>query len=203
MKPKARADRALCLVSLGAVMLLPMLLLAVIVIPWLSRISELDDRIATSRDQLMRYQRLVSTRPALQAELEQARTNDAFDAFYFKAPTQALAGAQLQARVQDIVTAASGRLISTQILPPEGQETPSRIRVRTQIQGSTETLMEVLYRLEQTRPFLFVESLSVRSAARPAVSSSPALARRQLMANQGGDLTVRLDIYGFVLGGGS
>ncbi|ADC63909.1 type II secretion system protein GspM [Allochromatium vinosum] len=203
MKPKARADRALCLVSLGAVMLLPMLLLAAIVIPWLSRISELDDRIATSRDQLMRYQRLVSTRPALQAELEQARTNDAFDAFYFKAPTQALAGAQLQARVQDIVTAASGRLISTQILPPEAQDMPPRIRVRTQIQGSTETLMEVLYRLEQTRPFLFVERLSVRSAARPAVSSSPALVRRHLMANQAGELTVRLDIYGFVLGGGS
>jgi general secretion pathway protein M len=203
MKTKARADRSLCLVSLGAVILLPMLLLAAIVIPWLSRISELDDRIATSRDQWMRYQRLVSTRPALQAELEQARTNDAFEAFYFKAPTQALAGAQLQARVQEIVTAASGRLISTQILPPETQETPPRIRVRTQIQGSTETLMEVLYRLEQTRPFLFVERLSVRSAARPAASSSPALVRRHLTANQGGDLTVRLDIYGFVLGGGS
>ena len=203
MSAKSRADRALCLVSLGVVILLPIVLLAAIAIPWLNRISELDDSIAASRDQLMRYQRLVSTRPALLAELEQARTNDTFDAFYFKAPTQALAGAQLQARVQEIVTAASGRLISTQILPPETQETPPRIRVRTQIQGSTETLMEVLYRLEQTRPFLFVERLSVRSAARPAVSSGPALGRRHLMTNQGGELTVRLDIYGFVLGGGS
>lgn len=203
MTLKPATDRPLCLGLLGAAVLAPILLVAAIAIPWLGRISALDDTIAGNRDQLQRYQRLVGTLPALQAELEQARTNDAFDAFYFKAPTQALAGAQLQTQIQEIVTAAAGRLISTQILPPEGQETPSRIRVRTQIQGSTETLMEVLYRLEQTRPFLFVERLSVRSAARPAVSSSPALVRRHLMANQAGELTVRLDIYGFVLGGGS
>ena len=201
MTLKPATDRSLCLGLLGAALLLPILLVAAIAIPWLGRISELDETIVSHTDQLQRYQRLVSTLPALQAELEQARTNDAFEAFYFKAPTQALAGAQLQTQVQEIVTAASGRLISTQILPPEGQETPPRIRVRTQIQGSTETLMEMLYRLEQARPFLFVERLSVRSSARPIEAANPAMARRRLVADQGGELTVRLDIYGYVLGG--
>ncbi|MTW22373.1 type II secretion system protein GspM [Allochromatium palmeri] len=201
MTPKSSASRPFCLAVLGTVVLLPLLLLAAIAVPWLNRISTLNDTIATNSDQLQRYQRLVRTLPALQAELEQARTNDDFDAFYFKAPTQALAGAQLQTRIQEIVTAASGRLISTQILPPESQETPLRIRVRTQIQGSTETLMEVIYALDQARPFLFIERLSVRSSARPITNANPALARRRLVANQGGELTMRLDIYGFVLGG--
>lgn len=200
---KTSTDRPLCLGLLGAALLLPILLVATIAIPWLGQLSELDETIARNTDQLQRYQRLVSTLPALQAELEQARTNDTFDAFYFKAPTQALAGAQLQTQIQEIVTAASGRLISTQILPPEGQETPPRIRVRTQIQGSTETLMEMLYRLEQARPFLFVERLSVRSSARPMEPTNPVMARRRLVTDQGGELTVRLDIYGFVLGGGA
>lgn len=200
MTLKRSMNQPLCLMLLGAMALLPILLPAAIAIPWWLKLSELDRTIATAQDQRQRYQRLVNTLPALQAELERARANDAFDAFYFKAPTEALAGAQLQSRIQDIVTAASGRLISTQILPPEGQEMPARIRVRTQIQGSTETLMDVLYRLDQARPFLFVERLSVRSSARPIDQSNPALARRRL-ANQGGELTMRLDIHGFVLGG--
>ncbi|MGQ9831040.1 MAG: type II secretion system protein GspM [Thermochromatium sp.] len=201
MTLKPAANRPLCLGLLGAMVLVPILLVAAVAIPWLGRLSELDAAIAGSRDQLQRYRRLIDTLPALQAELERARTDDAFEAFYFKAPTQALAGAQLQARIQEIVTAAAGQLISTQILPPEGQETLPRVRVRTQIQGSTETLMEVLYRLDQSRPFLFVERLSVRSSARPMEPNNPVMARRRLAANQGGELTVRLDIYGFVLGG--
>ncbi|MGQ9659784.1 MAG: type II secretion system protein GspM [Thermochromatium sp.] len=201
MTLKPAANRPLCLGLLGAMVLVPILLVAAVAIPWLGRLSELDAAIAGSRDQLQRYRRLIDTLPALQAELERARADDAFEAFYFKAPTQALAGAQLQARIQEIVTAAAGQLISTQILPPEGQETLPRVRVRTQIQGSTETLMEVLYRLDQSRPFLFVERLSVRSSARPMEPNNPVMARRRLAANQGGELTVRLDIYGFVLGG--
>ena len=199
MNAERTTNKPLCLAVIGVAVLVPILLVAAIAVPWLSRIAELDAAIASNGDQLQRYQRLVSTLPALQTELEQARTNDAFDAFYFKAATQALAGAQLQTQVQEIVTAASGRLISTQILPPESQETPPRIRVRTQIQGSTDTLMEMLYRLEQARPFLFVERLSVRSSARPVDQSNPAMARRRLVADQGGELTVRLDIYGFIL----
>lgn len=191
--------RPFCLAVLATALLLPLLLLAAILIPWMSRIAEFDTDIARNRDQLQRYQRLVATLPTLQAELEQARANDAFEAFYFKAPTEALAGAQLQTRIQEIVTGASGRLISTQILPPETQETPPRIRVRTQIQGSTQTVMEMLHRLEQARPFLFVERLSVRSSARPMTAGGPPMMNRRLSANQGGELTVRLDLYGFIL----
>ncbi|QGU32019.1 type II secretion system protein GspM [Thermochromatium tepidum] len=201
MTLKPATDRPLCLGLVSAVVLAPILLVAAIAVFWIDRISELDDTIASHRDQLRRYQRLVGSLPALQVELEQARANDTFDAFYFKAPTQALAGAQIQTQIQEIVNAAAGRLISTQILPPEGQETPPRIRVRTQIQGSTETLMEMLYRFEQARPFLFVERLSVRSSARPTEPAGPGMAQRRLAADQGGELTVRLDIYGFVLGG--
>ncbi|MBK1717423.1 type II secretion system protein GspM [Thiocystis violacea] len=197
-------SRLLCLSVLAAVFVLPLLLLAAVAIPWATRVSELNETIATHEDQLRRYRRLVQSLPTLQAELEQARTNNAFEAFYFKAPTQALAGAQLQGLVQEIVSGSAGRLISTQILPEEKKDDPPLVRVRTQIQGSTETLLEVLYRLEQARPFLFVERLSIRSSARPTMpEDNVGRARRRVIANQGGELTVRLDIHGFVLGGGS
>lgn len=203
MKPTT-PSRPICLALLAIAVALPLLILGAIVVPWASRHAALDEAIATNQDQLQRYQRLLRTLPALQAELEQARANDAFEAFYFKASTQALAGAQLQSQVQEIVTSAAGRLISTQIMPVEGNEDPPRIRVRTQVQGSTETLLEVLYRIEQARPFLFVERVSIRSSARPNLANeNAALARRRLISNQGGELTMRFDLYGFILGGGA
>lgn len=179
--------------------MVPLLLLAGILLPWTSQIAELNTRIATGEDQLARYRRLLQTLPGLQAELEQVRSNDAFKAFYFNAPTPALAGAQLQSQVQTIVTAAKGSLVSTQLLPEEKSENPPRVRVRTQIQGSTETLLDVLHQIEQARPFLFVEQLSIRSSARPDLPGAP----RRMPRSPTGELTVRLDIFGFTLGGGT
>jgi general secretion pathway protein M len=144
---------------------------------------------------------MIRTLPDLKTELDRVRKNDTFKAFYFAAPTPALAGAELQRKVQDIVTAANGRLISTQILPEQPGESPPRVRVRTQIQGSTETLLDVLYDLEEARPFLFVDQLSVRSSSRPErVERNPRMSRRPPV-NPAGELTVRLDIFGFTLGG--
>ncbi len=188
-----------CLAILVTLILLPTLILAALLLPWLNRLVALNSEIEHSSEQIARYRRLVEQLPKLRAELEQAQANETFAAFYFKAPTQALAGAQVQSQIQEIVKVAGGRLISTQILPTEVQEVPPRIRVRVQIQGSTETLLAVLQRINQAKPFLFVERLSVRSSARPLESVSP-MARRPL-PEQGGGLTVRLDLYGFVLGG--
>lgn len=194
-----------CRLILAALVLLPLLLVASVTLPWASNLSTLNQTIADRKDQLVRYERLIQSLPRLRAELDQVRSNDAYKTFYFKAPTQALAGAQLQKQVQDIVNGASGRLISTQILPEDKKESPARVSVRTQVQGSTDTLLEVLYQLEQARPFLFVERLSIRSSARPASSVSNVRRRptRRFVANQGGELTMRIDIFGFVLGGGS
>ena len=195
-------SKSLCLTVLAAMIALPLMLVAAFAVPWANRISALDETIASHQDQLQRYRRLVATLPALQAELDKTRNNDAFKAFYFKATTPALAGAQLQGLLQEIVNGASGRLISTQILPEEKQEDPARVRVRTQIQGSTTTLLEVLYQIEQARPFLFVERLSIRSSARPESPQEDfGRARRRMVVNQGGELTVRIDLYGFLLGG--
>jgi len=201
---QASPTRRYCVLVWSAAVLLPCLVIAAIAVPWLGQVRRLDDGLAAGLEQLGRYQRLVATLPGLRAELEQVNNNQDFKAFYFDAPTPALAGAELQRKVQDIVTAAQGRLISTQLLPEEKAEQPSRVRLRVQIQGSTETLIEVLYQLDQARPFLFVEQVSVRSSARPEQPEQAGRGRpmvRRPPVNEAGELTVRLDVFGFALGG--
>ncbi len=198
------ARLARCLLAWGLVLSIPLALGIGVAWPWLEQMDGLGGDIERTRDQLVRYQRLVATLPGLRAELEQVSQNQDFKAFYFDGATPALAGATLQQKVQDIVKAAGGRLVSTQILPATPNEQPPTVRVRIQLQGSTDQLLEVLYQLEEARPFLFVDQASIRSMVQPE-RVAPVQAGRQIRRPQprpeAEDLTVRLDIFGYALGG--
>ena len=201
--------KSVCAIGWTLLLLLPVALVVGVLIPWVDRIGSLNDQIADGKDQLQRYERVLKTLPSLQAELEEVKKNDDFKAFYFDAATPALAGAGLQRKIQDIVRSADGRLISTQLLPEQKDEQPPRVRIRTQLQGSTDTLLSVLYEIEQSRPFLFVDQISVRSTVQRTQSRRPTrrgrgsrrtTASTASRAQSAGELTVRLDIFGFALG---
>ena len=204
MSPRS-SDRLSCVLAWGLALLIPLLLILSVVLPWSQRLQALDDQLERGTDQLQRYQRLVATLPGLRVELEREQANDDFKAFYFDAETPALAGARLQSEVQEVVRAAGARPISTQILPVDEDEQPPRVRIRTQLQGTTDELLDVLYRIEESRPFLFIDQMSIRSTtprAAPVRRSSRRVVRRSPSQAQVGQLTVRLDIFGYSLGAG-
>ncbi|WP_242518300.1 type II secretion system protein GspM [Halochromatium roseum] len=193
------SQRQTCIALLSALVLLPLGLALLIALGWMSQLQTLERGIQDDIDRLQRYQRLLATLPALQAELEAEQANDAFKAFYFDADTPSIAGAQLQSQVQDMVRSAGARPVSTQVLPTDEAEVPPRVRVRIQLQGTTDQLFDVLYRIESARPFLLIDQLSIRSQARSSqpqrrrpIRSAPAPANQD-------QLTVRLDIFGYFL----
>lgn len=202
MTPRA-TSRLVCILAWLLILVVPITILGALATTWTSQMRDLSSRIMDSEDQLGRYRRMIQTLPTLRAELEQVRANESLKAFYFNAPTPALAGAELQRQIQQIVTAANGRLISTQILPGPPDEAPPRVRVRTQIQGSTDTLLDIIYDIRQARPFLFIDQVSIRSSARPQLPGRDPRGRqiRRPVANSGSELTIRLDLFGFALGG--
>jgi general secretion pathway protein M len=202
--PGAGPRIARCVLAWVTVLLIPVTLALVVAWPWAERMGALDLEIDNARDQITRYQRLVATLPALRAELEQVNNNPDLQAFYFHAATPTLAGAALQQKVQDMVKATGGRLVSTQMLPAVPNEKPPTVRVRIQLQGSTDQLFDLLYQIEEARPFLFVDQVSIRSMVQPerSAATEPAgRARRPRPRPPTEDLTVRLDIFGFALGG--
>ncbi len=191
-----------CIGAWSAALLLPSLLILAVALPWWQRLQVLDADYARGLDQLVRYQRLVATLPALRAALAREQANDDFKAFYFDAETPALAGARLQSEVQEMVRGVGARPISTQILPIDEEEQPQRVRIRTQLQGTTEELLDLLYRIERARPFLFVDQMSIRSTTPRASTARRRLSRRDIN-REVGMLTVRLDIFGYILGAGA
>jgi general secretion pathway protein M len=185
-------------------LLIPLALVLAIGVPWWQKVRGMDEQIARERDQVVRYRRVLATLPALKAALAEEKAKDDYKAFYFDAATPALAGAQLQTDVQEMVREAGARPISTQVLPVKADEQPLRVRIRTQLQGDTEALLDILFRIEQARPFLFVDQMSIRSTtprAAPARRTSRRPVRRVGPQSQVGQLTVRLDIFGYALGG--
>jgi general secretion pathway protein M len=195
--------RTACILAWSVVVVIPLALLLGVGMPWWARVSELDERIAAQLDQVARYQGLLASLPRLRAELEQERSNEDFKAFYYEAQTPALAGAQLQRELQDMVRGAGARLINAQFLPAGAEEQPPRVRIRTQLQGKTEALLDLLFAIEQARPFLFVDQLSVRSMTRRSIRPTRRVrGRRSPVVSQAeGQLTIRLDVYGYALGG--
>ena len=207
-RPDATGTGRHCLLVWSLLLLLPLALVLAIGLPWWQRMQALDAQIDTSRDQLQRLQRMVATLPALRAELAREQANDDFKAFYFDAATPALAGAQIQRQVQEMVNGVGARLISAQVLPVNPADQPPRVPLRIQLQGDTDQLLEVLYQIEDARPFLFVDQMSIRSMAQPNRRAVPARIRNRpgvRVPNQPtvGELTVRLDLFGFVLAPGN
>lgn len=206
-KARPVSPRASCLLAWGSLLGLIAVLALGVALPWFEHNEILDEQIASTRDQSERVSAILATLPGLKKELEKAQKNDDYKAFYFDAETPALAGAELQRKVQDVVTDAKARLVSTQILPVSTDEKPPRVRLRTQLQGDTDALLNVLYALERARPFLFVDQLSVRAStprrasARSRASRSRNVRRRApTSTREPGQLTVRLDVFGFALG---
>lgn len=192
-----------CILVWLLTLLLPVGLLLLVLLPWWQQRVELQERLEGATEQWQRFQRVLSTMPALRAELAREQADDSTRDLYFDAATPALAGAQLQREVQEIIRVSGARPVSAQVLPPERDEAPPRVRLRVQLQGSTEQLFEVLYRIEEMRPFLFVDQLSVRSTPpRPQPAVRPQLRRPGVPVAQGGELTVRIDVFGFALGPG-
>jgi general secretion pathway protein M len=190
-----------CPVLWSSLLFLVIALALLIGLPWWQEATALEAQWQRDSEQLVRYQRLVATLPVLRQELEQVKNRDDTKAFYFAADTPALAGAQLQTEVQDIIRAAGARPVSTQILPIDTKDHPPRIRIRTQLQGPTHSLLKVLYRIESARPFLFIEQMSIRSAAQD-IAQRPTRRTRNSNSTppkERDELTVRLDIFAYAL----
>jgi len=196
--------RATCVLAWALVLAVPVALVFGIALPWFEQKGALEQEIESLDERISHYHHVLKSLPALQTELERVRNNKELEDLYFDAKTPALAGAELQREIQKMVASAGGQVTSTQLLPSAEDEQPPKVRVRTQIKGTTNALLDVLYQIEQARPFIFVDQLSVRTSARRTVAKRNRRTRgaRRPIRNRSpsGQLTIRLDLFGYALG---
>lgn len=169
-----------------------------IVMPWLDRQHRYNDEIDRLNQQVERLGRMAATLSGLQATEGKVSDDPTISSFYLPGQTANLAAAELQNLLKQMVEGAGGTLVSAQLLPAQNQEGSQVVSVSLRLNSTTEALFDILYKIENARPLLFVDTLSVREQKR----RNPRPARQGQSAQETiADLSVRLDVYGYLRSG--
>jgi general secretion pathway protein M len=90
---------------------------------------------------------------------------------FLDAPTQGLAGAQLQSYLAQVAGARQADLISSGLDASKREDPPDTIRLQATVDVGLQALQEMLYQLESGTPYVIVEALTMQPAG--AASGRP------------------------------
>jgi general secretion pathway protein M len=183
MQPLSRPVRQLA--AVGLLLAVVVLIASLTILPVAARIGELSELIEGERRLLGRFVAMAALQEKL-GEMQNAGRAASESGAYLKGESDAIRAASLQSFMSDLAGANGVRLNSTRPLPPRDRDEVRMVGTRVQFIADIEQLREILYSIESTQPFLFVEAVQVRPVS--------ALAQRD--PEYGGLLDVRLDVFG-------
>ena len=135
----------------------------IVVWPGLSSRSALHERLQALHLQEQKFGLATQQTPVLEKELEELAGLETNQEGFLKEKPPALAVADLQQMLSSIVDEAGGTLISTQILQEaDGNNLFPAITVKVNLRGATESLQQILYRIDTSRPQLILDNLRVQ-----------------------------------------
>ena len=164
-------------------------LVAVVGIPVWMMHRYYDANLADTNDKLDRYRRIAAMRPEVTRELEALRNKDT-RRFFLRSGAAALSGAEAREAVSTLVESAGARLISVQAPPAKDDGRYRLVTVNVQMTANIIALRSILHAIETNVPYLFVDTLSVRSQVpgnyKPVPGGEPAM-------------FVQMDVSGYVI----
>jgi len=121
-------------------------------------------RLHPSQDLLERSQLLSRIEARAKASNDARARSGAIApaAAFLDAATQGLAGAQLQAHLEQMASVHHAVLISSSIEPAKREDPPDSIRLQATLDLNLPALQTLLYQLESGTPYVFVDSLAVQ-----------------------------------------
>lgn len=204
-RPKSAAAMSPQVSRFAALGLLILLVLAMIIYGLLplvqgyvdraDEISMLDKRLSTLRS-------LLANEPLVDQELERLASLKANSDIFLQGNKVAIASAKLREFVSDSVEDSGGALVSTQDYETQSLDTASAVGLRVQFNGEIEHLSRFLHKLESAQPLIFIDKITITSSAAQRNKRLNSRARRSSRARSARmSLTVRLDIFGYMVAG--
>ncbi len=188
-----KVKRVLLLNRLAALLILITLsigLVSAVVVPYNNRYQALVSDVAEQNEILARYKSLQRSRPEIEDALRRFNAAKSVDDRLLTAGSAALAAAELQTQLTDVVAVGGGRVRSAQILSVNEEAHLERISVRTQLDVTLPQLTAILRLIERERPKLMIGAVSVDVDRRQ-------LSRVEADRSVEARLAVSLDVYGF------
>lgn len=194
MTRRALAPRESRIVAVALLLLLVLLAYLVLLRWWfVAPLQQIHEEMAHLRDTHSRYAAAIAEKPALQQRLAEMGAGQAASEAFLAASDPNNAAADLMQQVVDVVgrNTRRGRCVVSQKMPlpppPASAGEPYRkAAVSISLSCDVEPLAAVLQALEQGRPYLFVDDLSIYR--------NPVAAQRE----QGAPLEVQFTLTGYV-----
>lgn len=164
---------------------------AAIFVPWWMLNRHYATAVDDAATRLERYLRIVGMREGLQLKAAEVKALEGQHHF-LKSASPSLAAAELQEQVKAILEEYGGKLNSIQILPHKDDGDYRQISVSLQLNAPLSGVKAMLYALESSRPYLFIDNFAVRV-------QNIGAARTDLNAEA--ELFVQFDVTGYALKG--
>lgn len=189
----------------AATALLVVVVLAVVfygVIPLYKHYSTQTEKITSLENNLARFRYLVDNREVIEKESQRIARLERDGDLFLKGDKKAIASANLRALLTDIVKRSGGQLLSSQEYEAAVQDSAVAVGLRLQFGGEIEQLVDLLFELENARPLIFIDDLTVTSSSsrsrRRVRTSSARPARNSTRASR--SLDIRLDVVAYMPG---
>lgn len=184
--PDGRTGQALALAIAAGLLAVAYLS---IVQPLLGAYGGMREELADLTMQRSHLEKIASEVPRLQSAVEAMKRSAADTGLWLSDPSDAVAAASLQTRLQRLAAAEGAEVSSVESLSPKVQDAFHRVGVRTTLTGDLAALTGIVRGLTTSQPPLFVENLDVRNNG---------LTSRQ-MPDRPPPLNISFDVYGFRL----
>lgn len=161
------------LAALGILVVLLILVVQFVMLPLQAAYRERQDEIADMRRTVTRYLQLIAQAPQLQALSARDDRAQPLAPVLLAGSNAALAGAELQQRLQTLATTHQVRILSLRVRPAEEDGSFERVSVDARMQGELLGLRNLLFEIEQGEPYVFFDTLSVRTRPQRRRGAAP------------------------------
>ena len=154
---------------------------------WQSR-QAFAGRVAEIRLQHERFTNMSARTESLRRTVAGLEQDKSLGHGFITEKKDALAAAELQNRLKNLINEAGGALISTQVIPQDRREDifPA-VGIRVRMRGDMEALRRLLYQIAVGRPVLLADNLLVRKSHAGGHT-----------LRGGGQLEILFDVTGFI-----
>ena len=162
------------LIALALLFAVILLIVAAIAVPAVLLHRYYDERLFDMNKRISSYDRANAQRASLLEKRETLRTQDS-GKYYLKATTPALASAELQDAVKNIIeaTVGPGQVQNTQVAPPKDDGLVRNVSANFLLQTSMPNVRKIFYAIETAQPYLFIDNLNMRTTVGANHKSNP------------------------------
>ena len=157
--------------------------------PVAAQLQAYEQSITDSREQLQRYRRIANTREQWESRLEVLTRARAVSGKFLEGESVDLVAADMQSKIKQTISSIGGLLKSMQTLPVEDLDDLRKVALRVDLVAGVGSLQKIMYRLESSKPYLFIHNTNIRSRANRA---------RKGQSGNANKLHIRFDVYGYL-----